>query len=63
MAVKIHTPISAACVICNPDIEPVFRKMAQDRFGRMPDWTENHSHSYGSKEDQVRTYLGKPGPE
>ena len=36
--------------------------IAEDRYNWTPGWTEDHSRSYGLREDQVQFYLDQPGP-
>jgi len=37
--------------------------MAMDRLSWAPVWSETHSRSYGSSEDQAHGSLHEPGPK
>jgi hypothetical protein len=46
----------------SPHISPVSRNMAPDRYHWVTGWTEDHSRSYGLREDQAQWYMNKPEP-
>jgi len=41
---------------------PISRKLAPDRWGWAPSWSEAHSLSYGLNEAQVQAQLDKSEP-